>query len=243
MVDIGSDLDLDATLNRVVTAAMEMTRARHGALGIRGPDGTMISFLHAGMSPKTVRRAGQPPAGRVVIGFPGNRPVQLSERHPPTRTALGVPITIRNTIFATLYLSGSQSGRGFTESDEIEARAVASAAEVAIENAQLFDRAITTAKWIEAGRAITTAVLAGAEPRERHLHLIVDRAFVLTGAEEVIVLVPDDADVPAHQVDTLIVSTAVGRHADEVIGQLVRVAPDRRGGHDQPNQGTARRLL
>jgi RNA polymerase sigma-70 factor (TIGR02947 family) len=244
IVDIGADLDLDATLHRVVTAAMEVTRARHGALGVPGPDGTGMSFLHSGISPETVRRTRQLPAGEDVLDGSGNQPESLSrndvttdraaerfpEHHPPTRTVLGVPITIRNATFVTLYLTDSQSGRGFTEADEIDARAVASAAEVAIENAQLFDRSITTAKWIEAGRTITTAFLSGMEPHPRPLQLIADRACALTGAEEVIVLVPDDADLPAQQVDTLVVSTAVGRHADEVIGQLVPVARSTTGG-------------
>ncbi len=238
IVDIGSDLDLDATLRRVVTAAMELTRARHGALGVRGPDGTITSLLRAGMSPELTPRTGQLPAGKGVLGVPGNQPESLSrndsnadraavrfpQRHAPARNALGVPITIRNTIFATLYLTDSRSGQGFTEADEIDARAVASAAAVAIENAQLFDRAITTATWIEAGRAITTAVLSDVEPHPRPLQLIADRVCALTDAEEVIVLIPDDADLPAQQVDTLVVSTAVGRHANEVIGQLVPVA-------------------
>ncbi len=49
MVDIASDLDLDATLKRVVTAAMELTGARFGALGVRGPDDTLTSFVHGGI--------------------------------------------------------------------------------------------------------------------------------------------------------------------------------------------------
>ena len=175
IVDIGSDLGLDATLHRVVTAGMES------------------------LSRNDLTK------GRAAARFP--------EHHPPTRTDLGVPIKIRNT------------GHGFTESDEINARAVASAAEVAIENTQLFEPATTTtARWIEAGRTIITAVLSGVEPHPRPLQLIAERACVLTGAEQAIVLVPDDTDLPAQQVDTLVVSTAVGRHADEVIGQLVPVA-------------------
>ena len=115
IVDISSDLDLDATLHRVVTAAMEVTRARHGALGVHGPDATRMSFLHAGISPETVRRTRQLPAGEGVLGVPGHQPESLSrndlttdraaerfrEHHPPTRTVLGVQITIRNTTFAT----------------------------------------------------------------------------------------------------------------------------------------------
>ena len=89
---------------------------------------------------------------------------------------------------------------------------------------QLFEPATTPARWIEAGRTIITAVLSGVEPHPRPLQLIAERACALTGAEQAIVLVPDDADLPTQQVDTLVVSTAVGRHAGEVIGQLVPVA-------------------
>ncbi len=163
------------------------------------------------------RMTNLPPDGghRAAVRFPDHRP--------PAPTALGIPMTIWNTAFATLYLTDGQSGHGFTEADEINSRAVASAAEVSIENIQLSDRAITTAKWIEAGRTMATAVLSGMNPHPRPLQLIAERACALTGAEQVIVLVPDDADLPAQQVDTLVVSTAVGRHANELIGQLIPV--------------------
>ena len=49
IVGIGSDLDLDVTLNRVVNAAMELTSARYAALGIRAADGSLASFVHAGV--------------------------------------------------------------------------------------------------------------------------------------------------------------------------------------------------
>ena len=218
IVDIGSDLDLDATLHRVVTAGMEVTRARYGALGVRGPDGATVSLVHAvsslraGMSPQPGRQTGQPPGDEGV-----------REDDPPMRPVLGVAIRIANTTFATLYLSDSQSGRGFTQTDDIAARAVASAAEVAIANAQRFERATTAARWVDAGRRITIAVLSGGEPHLRPVQLIAEGACELTDAEQAIVLVPDDTGLPAQQVDTLVVSTAVGPHAGEVIGQRVPV--------------------
>ena len=45
VVEIGRDLDLDATLHRIVAAAMTLTGARYGALGVRGRDSTLSSFL------------------------------------------------------------------------------------------------------------------------------------------------------------------------------------------------------
>jgi hypothetical protein len=56
IAEIGSDLDLDVTLRRIVRAAMELTDARYGALGIRGADGTLVSFIHAGIDDNTTRR-------------------------------------------------------------------------------------------------------------------------------------------------------------------------------------------
>ena len=60
IVEIGSDLDLDVTLRRIVDAAMELTAARYGALGIRGSEGSLVSFVHAGVdddSSASVRRS------------------------------------------------------------------------------------------------------------------------------------------------------------------------------------------
>jgi hypothetical protein len=97
-----------------------------------------------------------------------------------------------------------------------------SAAAVAIDSAQLFDRVRSTARWTEASRAITT-LLWGVGLHVRPLQLIADRACELSCAEQGGVLVPSEADLPVDDVDTLVVSTAVGMHADEVLGQRVPV--------------------
>ncbi len=223
IVDISSNLDLDATLHRVVTAGMEAARAGHGALGVRSADGTTGSLVHAvslpraGTSPETPRWIGQ------ALSLSGDR-----EEPRATRKILALTIAIRNNTFGTLYLTDSRSGCGFTDADEIAARVVASAAETAIANSQLFDRATTTAMWIEAGNTITTAALSGADPHLQPLQLIADRACALTDAEQAIVLIPD-SDLPVQQVDTLVVAGAFGRHTNEVIGQLVPVATSTTG--------------
>ena len=80
------------------------------------------------------------------------------------RAFLGVPITIRGKIFGNLYLTHDEPGRLFSESDEVAARALAFAAAVAIDNAQLFERERTSVKWMDASREITTALLSRVEP-------------------------------------------------------------------------------
>lgn len=64
IVGLASDLDLDATLHRIVTAAMELTGARYGALGVWAADGTLLSFLHSGMPVETAARIGHLPVGK-----------------------------------------------------------------------------------------------------------------------------------------------------------------------------------
>jgi signal transduction histidine kinase len=236
-VEIGTGLDLDATLHRIIVAARELTSAPYGALAVRDPEGNLLSFVHEGMDADTVRCIGHLPVGKGLLSLslmdvPALRLDDLSahpaavgfpEHHPPMQGFLAVPITIRGTAFGNLYLTHVDPGRVFSQSDEIAARALAFAAAVAIDNAQLFERQRTSAKWMEASREITTALLSRAEPHQRPLQLIAERACVLTGSEQAIVLLPADPDLPDDETDTLVVSAAVGLNAAEVLGLRIPV--------------------
>ncbi len=236
-IEIGSDLELDATLHRIVAAAMSMTGARYGAIGVWGPDGTLVSFIHSGMDPSTVQLVGHLPVGKGVLGALRERaePLRLvdltehpttagfPEHHPPMRAFLGMPVIIRGTVYGSLYVSDDRPEHGFSEADEITLRALASAASVAIDNARLYDRVRETARWTNASREITTALLTDGDPQLRPLHLIAERAAELTEAEQAIVLIPADPDQPADEVDYLVVSAAVGVHANDVLGQEIPV--------------------
>ncbi|MBI2695422.1 GAF domain-containing sensor histidine kinase [Mycobacterium nebraskense] len=237
IVEIGAGLDLDATLHRIISAARKLASAPYGALAVRDPDGNLLSFVHEGMDADTVSRIGHLPFGKGLLSLslldtPALRMDDLTahpaavgfpEHHPPMRAFLAVPITIRGIVFGNLYLTHVDPKRVFSESDEVAARALAFAAAVAIDNAQLFERERTSAKWMEASREITTALLSSAAPHRRPLQLIAESARALTDAEQAIVLVPADPDLPDDEVDTLVVSAAVGVHAAEVVGQRVPV--------------------
>ena len=237
IVQIGADLDAEATLQRIVSAAMQLTGARYGAVGVRASDGTLSSFVHVGMDADALERIGHLPAGEALLGLLLNRTdalrvddltqypaaVGFPEHYPPMRAFLGVPIILRGGVFGSLYLADDRPQRVFGESDEIAACAVAAAAAVAIDNAQLFNRVTTSARWVKASREIITALLGGADTGVRPLQLIAERARELTDAEQAIVLVPTDPEPPTTAVDTLVVSTAVGVHANEVIGAHVPV--------------------
>ncbi|OBH84528.1 histidine kinase [Mycobacterium scrofulaceum] len=237
IVEIGAGLDLDATLHRIIGAARKLTSAPYGALAIRDGEGDLVSFVHEGMDPETASRIGHLPFGKGLLSLslldtPALRMADLTthpaaagfpEHHPPMRAFLAVPITIRGTVFGNLYLTHVDPERVFSNSDEVAARALAFAAAVAIDNARVFERERTAVKWMEASREITTALLSSAAPHRRPLQLIAEQARILTDAEQAIVLVPGDPDLPDDEVDTLVVSAAVGLHADEVIGQRVPV--------------------
>lgn len=238
IAEIGAGLDLDATLHRIISAARELTLAPYGALAVRDRHANLISFVHEGMDAETVRRIGHHPVGKGLLSLslldtPALRMDDLTahpaaagfpEHHPAMRAFLAVPITIRGAVFGNLYLTHVDEARVFSDADEMAARALAFAAAVAIDNAQVFERERMSVKWIEASREITTALLSRTEPHRRPMQLIAERACALTDAEQAIVLVPADPGEPGNpEVDTLVVSAAVGLPAADVLGQRVPV--------------------
>jgi GAF domain-containing protein/anti-sigma regulatory factor (Ser/Thr protein kinase) len=232
IVEIGSDLDLDVTLHRIVNAAMELTGAPYGALGIRASHGTLVSFVHAGIDDDTARRLGDLPVGeglRVDDLSAHPQATGLHAHDPPMRALLGIPITVRGADFGSLYVADDRPGRVFSDSQEGAVRAMATAAAAAIDNARLFERERESAKWTKASREITTALLSG-DPQTGPLQLIVNRALELADAEQAILLVPREPDLPDDDVDTLVVSATAGRYSSEVIGRQVPVDGSTTGG-------------
>jgi len=244
IIDVGSDLDLNATLHHIVTTAMELTGARYGALAVFGSDGTWTQFVHAGMEPDTVRRIGHLPVGNGVLGLALEdasvlrladltahpAAVGFPEHHPRMHALLTVPITIRGTTVASLFLTDDRPSRTFTPSAEVAAWTLAAAAGAAIDHAQMFERAHVSAEWTGASREIISALLSGVDPPLRPLQLIAEQVRKLTDAEQAIVLVSSDPNLPAAEVDTLVVSAAVGLHANDVLDQRVPVKDSTTGG-------------
>jgi serine phosphatase RsbU (regulator of sigma subunit)/GAF domain-containing protein/anti-sigma regulatory factor (Ser/Thr protein kinase) len=232
IVEIGSDLDLHGTLQRIVKAAMELTGARSGALGIRGGDGGFASFICAGIDADLGRQFGKLSVGEGLRIDDFSTHPQASEMEAGplrVRAVLAVPITVRGADFGNLYLADDRPAYVFSESQDRAARALASAAAVAIDNARLFARERETAKWTTASREITTALLSG-DPQTGPLQLIVNRALALAEAEQAILLVPSEAGLSAAEIDTLVVAATAGRYASEVIGQRVPVDRSTTGG-------------
>ena len=155
VVAIGTDLDLTATLQRIVESATELADAQYGALGVLDPTRTFLSeFLTVGIDPEQRAQIGDLPKGHGILGLLIREPraIRLPDlrehpdsfgfppNHPPMRSFLGVPVTVRGEVFGNLYLTDKRSEDAFSDIDEELVVALAVAAGVAIENARLHAR-------------------------------------------------------------------------------------------------------
>lgn len=117
------------------------------------------------------------------VGFPAH--------HPPTTSFLGVPITVRDTVYGNLYLTDSREGRGFTGEDIELVTALAGVAGVAIDNARLHDRSLRRERWLAATRDVAGALLRGTDTTQV-LARVAARARDLADADVGTVAVVDD---------------------------------------------------
>jgi signal transduction histidine kinase len=214
---IGADLDLGATLRRIIEAATALVDARYGALGVLNQErNALAEFITVGIDERERRRIGELPKGHGILGLLIADPrtlrlPDLSEHpdrfgfpsnHPEMRSFLGVPIMVRNEVFGNLYLTDKRSAEVFTDIDQELTIALAAAAGVAIENARLHAR-------------VRELVLL--EDRERiamDLHdTVIQRLFATGMSLQATERVTEQADV-AHRIQTAV------EDLDATIGQI-----------------------
>jgi signal transduction histidine kinase len=204
---VATGLELDTTLRRIVQAAVDLVDARYGALGVLAPNGGIARFIHVGLDEQTRARMGPLPEGKGVLGQLIIDPVPLRirdlseheasvgfpEHHPPMRSFLGVPVRVRDAVFGNLYLTEKAGGGEFTADDEAVLEALAAAAGIAVQNADLYEQGRLRQLWLEAAAEIRTELLSGATEPDA-LRLIAQRALELAGSDAtLIVLGPDVA--------------------------------------------------
>jgi signal transduction histidine kinase len=229
---VGSGLELEATLRRIVQAAVELVDARYGALGVLGPTGSISRFIHIGLDEQMRAKMGPLPEGKGLLGqlILGEHPLRLSDlsrheasvgfppHHPPMQTFLGVPVRVGDAVFGNLYLTekygpGKSGAADFTADDEVLVEALAAAAGIAVHNADLFEQSRLRQQWLEALAEIRNELLSGAS-EEDALGLIAQRTLELTMSDAtVIVLGPDAQD------DAFVISARSGA-AEFGLGRL-----------------------
>lgn len=236
MLAVASGLELDTTLRRIVHAAIELVDCRYGALGVLNADGTgLAEFVYEGVDEQARREIGDLPTGQGLLGLliRQPKPIRLDDlsehasssgfppHHPPMHTFLGVPVLLRDKVFGNLYLTEKASGQPFTEDDEVLVQALAAAAGIAVENARLYGEARLRQHWQEATSDIRAELLAATDPTEV-LHLVANRALALTGADHAFLAQPDDPELPAADVTSLVVTADAGLNAS-LAGQRIPV--------------------
>jgi two-component system, NarL family, sensor histidine kinase DevS len=263
-IALGSELTLDALLQRVVETAAELTGARYAALGVIDRSGqTLERFLTHGVDPETHAAIGELPRGRGILGvlIREARPLRLADitadarsagfprNHPVMRTFLGVPILLRGVAYGNLYLTEKEGGGEFTEEDQELTELLAAQAAVAIENARLYESSTRWLRQVESIDEIGSA-LVGELDLERLLALVARHLRELVGARIVLIALPASGDA-------LEVAAADGDDAGELLGTALQLADSKSGRvlergrservdavHDDPeiDQASARRL-
>ncbi|ASQ99848.1 histidine kinase [Streptomyces sp. 11-1-2] len=175
---IGSDLELEVVLQRIVESAVSLVDAEYGALGVLGEEGTIKQFLTVGIDEETIAEMGHYPRGEGILGLLIRHPeplrlanlarhpssVGFPSGHPPMTSFLGTPIKVREQVFGNLYLTDKQGAAEFDADDEAVLRTLAAAAGVAIDNARLYDDARRRQRWLAASNELTRSLLSGTEP-------------------------------------------------------------------------------
>ncbi|WP_074788470.1 GAF domain-containing sensor histidine kinase [Austwickia chelonae] len=179
VVAVSSNLDLPTVLSQIVASACSLVDASYGALGIIDESGQhLVEFITYGDIPGGVQ--GELPTGHGILGLllQDPRPQRIANvaehplavdvlppGHPPVDSFVGSPIRVRDHIFGNLYLTQKRGAPAFTEEDEQLIVALAAAAGIAIENAQLYRRASRNRDWARAVGELTQTLLEGRNER------------------------------------------------------------------------------
>jgi signal transduction histidine kinase len=228
VVAIGSGLDLESTLRRIVETAVGLVDATYGALGVIGDGERLAEFIPVGLTEDEIRQIHHWPEGHGLLGLliDDPRPLRLADiaihsessgfpdGHPPMRGFIGVPVRIRDVVFGNLYLTNKRGGGDFTEDDEAVLVALGAAAAVAVENARLYEAARRQQRWIQASAEVTTRLLSGSEPGEV-LAGITRQARELSGADLAVLALPDEEG------RRLTIAYADGDGADAIRGLML----------------------
>lgn len=223
-LDLASDLDLPAVLQRFVNASAELTGAAYGAINVLDASGRSTAFLHTGVDEEVATLLGRPPhAIGVLSAIPAHGTLRLAdltqhatfqgfpEHHPAMTSFLGTTVRVRDLVYGYLYLADKPGG--FTDADDEIVAHLGAAAAVAIRNAQLFAEADRRERWLRAGQEITTMLLSGAE-QEDVLARVAVASREVAGADTAALVLPGIGD-------SLVMEIVDGVGAQELLGTVM----------------------
>lgn len=147
-------LSVDRVLQVIVDRVRELVDAKYAALGIVDATGRIDRFITSGIARSTRDTIGEPPRGRGILGhiIRGGHALRIADigadprrsgfpaNHPPMRTFLGVPVTVKGRLIGDLYLTDKRGHEQFTEEDQRLVETFALHAGIAIDNARLHEQ-------------------------------------------------------------------------------------------------------
>ncbi len=153
-LDIYGQISLDTVLQKVVDQASQLVDARYGAVAVYDENGQIRQFAFTGLGEEARGRIGAPPVGRGLLGVvlkegqrlriadlaSDPRSSGFPENHPEMHSLLAVPIACKSQFRGNLYVSEKQRAGEFSEEDEETLARFATAAAIAIDNADLNQR-------------------------------------------------------------------------------------------------------
>ncbi len=161
--DLASTLDLDVLLDRIVHAAVEITRSGAASILLYDNATQQLHFQSATNLDEPTMRGQVVPlegsiAGWIVVNRKSVRILDAQEDRRfhadvdqvaglPTRSLLGVPLITKNKIVGVLEAVNKEKGR-FTESNESMLSVLGAQAAVAIENARLFQQSDLISEFV-----------------------------------------------------------------------------------------------
>jgi len=191
---IGSGLDLEQALTRIVSTAVDLADAKQGALRVLGADGRLAWFITVGLSDERIAAIGTYPA----------------------HSSIGVPIRVRDEALGDLYVAEKREGAAFDGEDEAVLLVLASAAGVVIDNTRLSDEACSRREWLEATAHLTRGLLSDEEEdADDLLTAFAQRARRFAAADLAVIAMPA---LPAPGSPELLVVAADGESAQRLRG-------------------------
>ena len=224
IVSLNAQLDLPQILDRFLAASVKHTGAEFAAINVFDAGGVSVDFHYTGMDDSVWQRIGRAPnsvgvlalipvEGTIIVDELTEHPAfrGLPPGHPPLGSFLGTALQVRGTVFGYLYLA-NKHGR-FDSHDVAVVQALAAAASVAIDNAQLYEQALTREQWLSASQKITTALLTDAGDEDAFSD-IVDAAMRLSGADHAALVLPGFGD-------TWVMEFTAGALAEDLLGLVL----------------------
>jgi signal transduction histidine kinase len=161
--DLASTLDLDILLNRIVSAAVDLTEAAAASILLYDDAARQLHFQVAtNLDLQTLRGLVVPLEGSIAGWIVTNRkPVRSANAHQdprfyqkveqvtrvPTESMLGLPLITKDKVVGVLEVINKREG-SFTDSDEDLLQVLSAQAAVAIENARLFQQSDLVAEFV-----------------------------------------------------------------------------------------------